>query len=94
MLVVAVSALVGSVKASIEFNKNKDSIELAIDIMLGVICGMALVHYYTPHENLGLMALVAVIGGASGTLLIEVFLTILPTVSKDIITKLLKKIFS
>lgn len=83
--IIVLCATTGSIKASIEFDGDKQCIPRLVDVILGIICGVALVHHYTNQLSLGLRALVAVSGGACGALVLETILSLVPNVLKKVI---------
>lgn len=89
--VIFVCALIGSFKASVEFDKGKTCFTRSVDVMIGIICGMAVVYHFANNLSLALSALVAVVGGASGAMVLEVLMTMLPSLTKISIKGWLKK---
>lgn len=80
-------SIIGSLKSSIEFDADKTCFVRWVDVLIGCICGMALVHHYASHLSIGLSALVAVVGGASGALALDAFLSILPTMIRNVVRR-------
>lgn len=78
---------IGSLKSSIEVNANKPCRVRVVDVLVGVICGMALFHHYASHLSIGLSALVATIGSAGGAVAIDAFLAILPGMVRKIVQR-------
>lgn len=89
-IIVFFGALTGSIKASAETGRGKALVVRLVDIMLGVFVGTALAHHYGTTEQEWLRGLLALVGGVSGTLVIEVFLQMLPRLARDMITKICK----
>lgn len=89
--IIVFCSTIGSVKASIEFDADKKCFPRGVDIVVGIICGMALVHHYANHLSISLSALVAVVGGAGGALALEAFLSLLPAVTRKVIQKWINK---
>lgn len=90
--VLLLCSFVGSMKAGMAVGVGKSYTVRVVDVLTGVICGMAVVHHFTNDFSIGLRAMVAVTGGASGAMIVEVFLQVLPALLKDIITKWIKKL--
>lgn len=88
---ITLCSTIGSIKASIEFDNDKPYLQRFIDVLIGIISGIALVHHYANQLSLGLSALIAIVGGAGGALVLETFLSLLPAVSKQFIQKWIKK---
>lgn len=91
-VVLSVCALVGSLKASAEFGKSKQCFARGVDIVIGVIVGLSAVHHFGSSLSLGLSAMVGLIGGASGAMVIEVAMQVVPSVSRTSLKAWLKKL--
>lgn len=90
--VIVLCSTIGSIKASIEFDSDKHCLQRFVDVLIGVISGMALVHHYANQLSLGLSALVAVLGGAGGALVLETVMSLLPAILKQFIQKWVRKL--
>lgn len=82
---IVIGSLLGSAKASTEFDKDKGCIPRIIDLMLGVFCGVALAIHFANHNSVALSAVLALLGGVSGAMVIEVFMQMLPSIARKAI---------
>lgn len=89
--VIFICALIGSFKASVEFDKEKTCFARGVDVMIGLITGMAVVYHFASQLSLALSAMIAVVGGASGAMVLEVLMTMLPSLTKISVKAWLKK---
>lgn len=90
---IIVGAFLGAAKASIEIDGAKTWLYRGLDILLGVFVGVTVAYHYGSQFSVWLMGLVALIGGVSGALVVDVFLQVLPTITKQLIIKKVKKFF-
>lgn len=91
--VVVIGSLLGSFKASVELDKGKPFCPRCLDIAIGLFVGVAVAFHFGAMFSLWLNGLLAVVGGACGAMIVEVFLQVLPTLAKDIIVNRVKKFF-
>lgn len=89
--VIFLCALIGSFKASFEFDKDKNCFTRGIDVMIGLIAGVSVVYHFASQLSLALSALVALVGGASGAMVLDVIMTMLPSLTKFSVKAWLKK---
>lgn len=87
ILVVVIGAALGSFKASQEFDKDKPFCNRSIDVAIGIFVGLSMAFHFGAQFSLWLSGLLAVVGGASGAMVLEVLMQMLPSVTR----KLLKK---
>lgn len=85
LVVIFFGALLGSVKASTEFDRDKHCFPRSIDLLLGVFCGVALAYHFANEQSLALSGVLALLGGVSGAMVIEVFMQMLPSIVKKTI---------
>lgn len=90
--VVFFGALLGSAKASMEFNRGKPCLQRSIDLLLGVFCGVILAHHFGNGQSLALRGMLSLLGGVSGAIIIEVFMQMLPNIAKKVIKSWSNKI--
>lgn len=83
--VVFLGALLGSAKAITEFDRDKSCLPRSIDLLLGIFCGVALAHHFGNGQSLALSGVLALLGGVSGAMVIEVFMQMLPNIVKKAI---------
>lgn len=91
VIVCAAGAVMGSIKASLEFDRNKHWVPRLLDIALGVFCGVTLAwHFFNPAAPM-LGGMLALVGGVSGAVVIEVFMQMLPNIAKKAIKNIVDK---
>lgn len=83
--VVFLGALLGSTKSCMEFGRGKNCLTRSIDLLLGVFCGVALAYHFGNEQSLALSGVLALLGGVSGAVVIEVFMQMLPSITKKAI---------
>lgn len=81
---IVLGSLLGSIKASITINKKLNCLTL-FDFILGIFIGISIGYYFETQYNIFITGLISLVSGASGALLIKVFLEILPEVFKKYI---------
>ena len=91
LIVMVIGAFIGSMKASIEFDKNKTCVPRAVDIILGVFCGVMLARHFHNEGSVALSGLLALVGGVSGAVVVEVFMQMLPSIAKKAIKNVVEK---
>lgn len=91
LVVMSVGALIGSAKASIEFDKDKTWVSRAVDIILGVFFGVMLARHFHNVGSTALGGLLALVGGVSGAVVVEVFMQMLPSIAKEAIKNVVGK---
>ena len=87
-VVIILGATLGSIKASVEFDRGKAIWPRLIDILLGVFVGIAVAAHFGASFNTWLSGLLAVVGGASGAVVLEVIMQLLPSVTRKLIKDL------
>ena len=91
LIIIVLGALIGSFKASVEFDKDKRCVARAIDIFLGVFCGVMLARHFHNAGSTALSGLLALVGGVSGAVVVEVFMQMLPSIAKKAIKNVVEK---
>ena len=91
LIVMVIGAFIGSMKASIEFDKDKTCVPRAVDIILGVFCGVMLARHFHNEGSVALSGLLALVGGVSGAVVVEVFMQMLPSIAKKAIKNVVEK---
>lgn len=91
LIIIVSGALIGSIKASVECDKDKRGVARAIDIFLGVFCGVMLARHFHNAGSAALGGLLALVGGVSGAVVIEVFVQMLPSIAKKAIKNVVEK---
>lgn len=92
-VLIFIGAVLGATKASLEFDKDKHCVYRGLDVLLGVFVGTVIAYHYGSQFSVWLMGLVALMGGVSGAMTIDVFMQVLPTIAKSLIRKFVKKFF-
>lgn len=82
LIVVFIGAFLGSVKASVEFDKDKKFFARMVDVFLGVFCGMAIAYHFQNQGSVALSGLLALVGGAGGAMVLEVIMQMIPGITK------------
>lgn len=88
--IIITGSLLGSIKASSMINRCKSFFEKSLDIFLGSFCGIMSGHYFNTENNLYISGLVSLLAGIAGAIIIEVIIELLPSATKQVITKYLK----
>ena len=91
LIVPVLGALIGSAKASVEFDKDKNCFARGLDIALGVFCGVMLARHFHNAGSTALSGLLALVGGVSGAVVVEVFMQMLPSIAKKAIKNVVDK---
>ena len=85
IFVVVVGAALGSFKASQEFDKDKPFYTRSIDVAIGIFVGLSMAFHFGAQFSLWLSGLLAVVGGASGAMVLEVLMQMLPSITRKIV---------
>lgn len=85
VIFVVVGAGLGSFKASVELDKTKPICTRSVDLALGLFIGIAVAFHFGAMFSLWLNGLLAVVGGASGAMVIEVVMQMIPSVTKKVV---------
>lgn len=92
LVVIFAGALLGSAKASTEFDKDKACVPRSIDLLLGIFCGVSFAQHFANQQSIALSGLLSLLGGVSGAMVIEVFMQMLPSIAKKTIKSWSEKI--
>lgn len=87
IFIVIAGSILGSVKANFEFEKEQHCLARALDIALGIFVGVVLAYHYGSGFSIWLEGLIALVGGVSGTMIVEVFMQALPSIAKEAIKR-------
>lgn len=90
-ILIITGAVIGSLKASKELDKQDTISTKVINFMVGVFWGISIGMYYGTNLNPYISSLVALIGGAIGTLTIELVIQLAPNLIQDKIKKWFEK---
>lgn len=82
IVVIFLGALLGSTKARLELDKDKKCIHQFFDIVLGLFIGTMCAYHFGTQYSVWMTGLIAVIGGATGALVVEVVLRMVPSFVK------------
>lgn len=85
VIFVVVGAGLGSFKASVEFDKAKPICNRSVDLALGLFIGIAVAFHFGASYSLWLNGLLAAVGGASGAMVLEVLMQMIPSVTKKVV---------
>jgi hypothetical protein len=85
IFVVVIGAALGSFKASQEFDKDKPFCNRSIDVAIGIFVGLSMAFHFGAQFSLWLSGLLAVVGGASGAMVLEVLMQMLPSITRKIV---------
>lgn len=85
VIFVIVGAGLGSFKASVEFDRAKPICNRSVDLALGLFIGIAVAFHFGATFSLWLNGLLAIVGGASGAMVIEVVMQMIPSVTKKVV---------
>ena len=91
IIIVVIGSSLGSIKASVELDNGKPLFHRTLDIIIGVFSGVAATFYFGAEFNVWLNALLATVGGASGAMVLEVILQMLPSITKKVLKKYISK---
>jgi hypothetical protein len=90
-IVILVGAVLGSFKASVEFDREKALCPRSLDVALGVFIGVAVASHFGSSFNRWLSGLLSVVGGASGAVVLEVIMQMLPSMTRKVVKDWLNK---
>lgn len=93
IFVVVIGAALGSFKASQEFDKDKPFCNRSIDVAIGIFVGLSMAFHFGAEFSLWLSGLLAVVGGASGAMILEVLMQMLPGITRKIVKDWVSKKF-
>lgn len=85
IFVVVIGAALGSFKASQEFDKDKPFCNRSIDVAIGIFVGLSMAFHFGAQFSLWLSGLLAAVGGASGAMVLEVVMQMLPSITRKIV---------
>lgn len=91
IFVVVIGAALGSSKASQEFDKDKPFCNRSIDVAIGIFVGLSMAFHFGAQFSLWLSGLLAVVGGASGAMVLEVLMQMLPSITRKIVKNWVSK---
>ena len=86
---IVICSLLGSTKAIVELDRQKSFCYKTLDITLGLIAGVLIAFHYSDNLSIWFRLGLAIIGGATGALLIETLLQMLPQILSKVIDKYL-----
>lgn len=89
-LVVLLGSLIGSIKTSLYTNHNSSTLDKVLDILVGMFCGLLTGYHFAHSHGLLVAGLLALSGSATGAIIIESTVEILPKLVKEYLKKKLK----
>lgn len=90
-LVIAIGALLGSAKANMEFSRSKSPGGRLLDLALGVFCGVSLALHFANDQSATLSGGLALLGGVSGGVVVDVFMQMIPSIARKAIKNIVDK---
>ena len=81
---IALGALLGAFKGVMAYDQGKPFCSKCVDTGLGTFVGIVLAKHYASEWNMWYAAVLAVVAGASGAMVVDVVLRLIPSVTKDI----------
>lgn len=90
-LAIAIGALLGSAKANTEFSRGKSLGGRLLDLALGVFCGVALALHFANDQSATLSGGLALLGGVSGGVVVDVFMQMIPSIARKAIKNIVDK---
>lgn len=85
-------ALLGAIKSATEFGKHKGLLLIVVDVAIGTFCGVSLAKHFHNTGSLPLSALLSIVGGSCGAVVIEVLMQMVPNMAKTFIKKWFSKL--
>lgn len=82
--VLVLGALLGAFKGVMAYGKNKSLCGKCIDAAVGAYVGIILAKHYASEWNLWYAGVLSLIAGASGAMIVDVFLRLIPSLVKDL----------
>lgn len=82
--VLVIGALLGAFKGVMAYGQGKPLCYKCVDTGLGAYIGIVLAKHYASEWNMWYAAVLAVVAGASGAMVVDVALRLIPSVAKDI----------
>lgn len=91
LIAIVIGAFLGSVKANTEFSRGKSLSGRLLDLALGVFCGVALALHFANNQSATLSGGLALLGGVSGGVVVDVFTQMIPSIARKAIKNLVDK---
>lgn len=85
-IIIFLGALVGAIKSSTEYDKKKRFIPRLIDVLIGIFSGVALAYHFN-NDSLALNGILALVGGVSGSIVVDVGMQMLPNLTQSILKR-------
>ena len=82
--VLIIGALLGASKGVMTYEQDKPFCSKCIDAGVGAYVGIVLAKYYASEWNIWYAAVLAVVAGASGAMVVDVALRLIPSMAKDL----------
>lgn len=83
--VLVVGAALGAFKGVMAYGKDKSFYGKVIDVAVGAYVGIMLAKHYASEWNIWYASVLSLIAGASGAMIVDVILRLVPSLAKDII---------
>ena len=82
---ITLGALLGAFKGVMAYDQGKPFCSKWVDTVLGTYIGIVLAKHYASEWSMWYSAVLAVVAGASGAMVVDVVLRLIPAVAKDLI---------
>lgn len=82
--VLVIGAVLGAFKGVATYDRDKPTCSKLIDIAIGSYVGIMLAKHYASEWNIWYASVLALMAGASGAMVVDIFLRLIPSVGKDI----------
>lgn len=82
--VLVIGAVLGAFKGVATYDRDKQIYSKLIDIAIGSYVGVMLAKHYASELNIWYASVLALMAGASGAMVVDIFLRLVPSIGKDI----------
>lgn len=89
-IVALLGALLGSVKSSLDSDREPSRCVRLFNILIGIFCGLNIAHIFHKELELGYIGLIALVGAMVGANILEVISDLAPDMVKRYIKKQFK----
>lgn len=91
LIAIVIGALLGSAKANTEFSRDKTCTARVLDLALGIFCGVTLALHFANNQSATLSGGLALLGGVSGGVVVDVFTQMVPSIARKAIKNIVDK---
>lgn len=82
---ITLGALLGAFKGVAYYDADKQICARLLDVIVGTYVGVTLSYHYASQMSIWYTCVLAVLAGASGAMIVEVLLKLLPAIVKDLV---------